>query len=352
MMRRLSIAALVLMSLTIGGGVFAWQQLELAMHEPLVLDEEYQLQVSAGSSVHRVLDEMAGSDLIADTFWPRLFVKLNPDTADIKAGSYTVPVGSTLADVLALLVAGQADLERITLIEGWSVAQALQALVAHPGIVDDLGVELDTRADGVAWLSSGEHQRLATQLGIDQPFLEGWLFPDTYQFVAGTPLSTLLKLAHDKMRQHLERTWVARAENLPLTEPYALLILASIVEKETGIDSERGTIAGVFTRRLDQGMRLQTDPTVIYGIGKAYDGDIRRKDLQAATDYNTYVVDALPPTPIALPGLASLRAAAQPEQGNVLFFVASGDGDGTHVFSATNAEHEQAVAAYLKKIGR
>ncbi|MEM8548315.1 MAG: endolytic transglycosylase MltG, partial [Pseudomonadota bacterium] len=170
-----------------------------------------------------------------------------------------------------------------------------------------------------------------------------------YQFPAGSDASEVLQLATAGMRRALEEAWTQRTSDHPLTDKYQLLILASIVEKESGVDDERGQISGVFARRLDLGMRLQTDPTVIYGIGQAYDGDIRRRDLNTTTAWNTYRIDGLPPTPIALPGGASLRAAAAPEPGKSLFFVATGAGDGRHVFSETREAHEKAVQAYLQR---
>ncbi|MEO0575507.1 MAG: endolytic transglycosylase MltG [Pseudomonadota bacterium] len=350
-MRRLGIA---LMALVIAGGaaaVFAWQQLGLAMIAPLDIDEPLELRVQGGANVNSVIEGLASDRLISGAFWPRAYVRMNPEMAQIKAGTYTIAPGTNLGELLGILVSGQADLDRVTLIEGWTAAQALEALLAHPGVVDDLDVSLQRRTDGVAYLPLAEQRRLSSALDIDAGFLEGWLFPDTYRFVDGTALSTLLTLAHERMQQQLERIWVSRADDLPLADPYALLTLASIVEKETGIESERSTIAGVFIRRLQKQMRLQTDPTVIYGIGIDYDGDIRRKDLNGDTAYNTYVIDALPPTPIALPGLASLVAVSQPKDGTVLFFVATGAGAGRHIFSTTNAEHEQAVAAFLKRAG-
>lgn len=350
-MKRLAIFLATLCIAGVAIAVFAWQQLGLAMTAPLNIKAPFALKVDPGANVNGLLERLAADDQIPSVFWPRAYVRLNPETAQIKAGSYTIAPGTNLTELLELLVAGQADLERVTLIEGWTVAQALDALLNHSGVVDDLDVALQQRADGVAFLPAEEHARLADQLGINNPFLEGWLFPDTYQFAEGTALSTLLALAHERMQRQLERIWVSRADELPLPDPYALLTLASIVEKETGIESERSTIAGVFIRRLHKSMRLQTDPTVIYGIGIDYDGDIRRRDLSAPTAYNTYVIDGLPPTPIALPGLASLQAVAQPKDGTVLFFVATGAGDGRHVFSTTNAEHEEAVAAFLKRAG-
>jgi UPF0755 protein len=182
------------------------------------------------------------------------------------------------------------------------------------------------------------------ELTLDKEHAEGWFFPDTYFFVRGTTDKALLKRAYAAMHRQLEEQWQLREEGLPYKSPYEALIMASVIEKETGVPEEREQIAGVFVRRLQKGMRLQTDPTVIYGIGEAYDGNIRRKDLRTDTPYNTYTRSGLPPTPIAMPGLAAIRAALHPAAGDSLYFVASGGG--AHVFSSTLEQHNEAVIKY------
>ena len=216
--------------------------------------------------------------------------------------------------------------------------------------MDDLDIELLQRADGQPFLDVSAHERLARVLDIEQDSIEGWLYPDTYSFAPGTVASDLLMLLHEKQQAELTAAWADRRDRPTLPDPYALLILASIVEKETGREDERSRVAGVFDRRLQRKMRLQTDPTVIYGVGQRYDGDIRRRDLNDQNPYNTYRIDGLPPGPIALPGQAALRASAEPADGSALYFVATGEPDGSHVFSETVEEHEAAVRAYLKKL--
>jgi UPF0755 protein len=179
---------------------------------------------------------------------------------------------------------------------------------------------------------------------------EGRFFPDTFQFAKGTSDLEILAMAQRRMQRELDAVWAARSDNLPLTDPAEALILASIVEKETALGSERPIIAGVFLRRLELGMRLQTDPTVIYGMGEQYDGNIRRADLLRDTPYNTYTRTGLPPTPICLPGAAALRAAVNPEHSGALYFVASGKGDGSHYFSSNLVEHNLAVQRFLKTL--
>ena len=187
-------------------------------------------------------------------------------------------------------------------------------------------------------------------LGFEGQHPEGRFLPETYVYQRGDSDLDVLRRAHKAMAQALEQAWQGRAEGLPLDSPYELLTLASIIEKETGLAAERPKIAGVFVRRLKLGMRLQTDPTVIYGLGSAYDGNIRKVDLTTDTPYNTYTRSGLTPSPIAMPGRAALEAAAHPAEGDALYFVAIGDGSGGHVFSATYAQHQVAVAGYLQRL--
>jgi UPF0755 protein len=232
------------------------------------------------------------------------------------------------------LSSGEVIQYRLTLVEGWTFAQLLEALEQDETLEHTLAQD-----NGHAW------PNVMDSLAIDHP--EGWFLPETYQFTRGDSDSGILARSHEAMKIALDEAWNARDDDLPLDSPYELLILASIIEKETSLEAERSQIAGVFMRRLKKGMRLQTDPTVIYGMGDSYDGNIRRKDLQADTPYNTYTRSGLPPTPIAMPGRAALMAAGKPEAGDALYFVA--DGNGGHTFSATLEEHQAAVK---KLIGR
>jgi UPF0755 protein len=204
--------------------------------------------------------------------------------------------------------------------------------------------ELEADPDVKHTLGGRSEADIAALLGVQGGSLEGWLFPDTYRFSPGSSDVEILRRAHAAMVKRLDGAWAARDPDLPLATPYEALILASIVEKETALAAERPLVASVFVNRLRKGMRLQTDPTVIYGMGERYDGNIRRKDLAEDTPWNTYTRDGLPPTPIAMPGAASLRAAVQPAQTSFLYFV--GRGDGTHEFSRTLEEHNRAVAKY------
>jgi UPF0755 protein len=219
----------------------------------------------------------------------------------------------------------------LTIVEGMTLQQLLEQLKQHRAII-----------------SNTEPQTLAKQLGISHSSAEGWFLPETYAFPANTQDLGFLQRAYQKMQTVLNQEWQQRAADLPYKTPYEALIMASIIEKETAAAEERAKIAGVFVRRLEKGMRLQTDPTVIYGMGAQFDGNLRRKDLRKDTPYNTYTRKGLPPTPICLPGKASIHAALHPEQGEELYFVATGK-DGKHVFSKTLTEHNKAVRRYQLK---
>ncbi|MDX1381368.1 MAG: endolytic transglycosylase MltG, partial [Xanthomonadales bacterium] len=242
------------------------------------------------------------------------------------------PAGLKPAELLARLASGDVIRYRFTIVEGWTVRQMLAALRDDPVLEQTLpnAAEPDWQA----------------VIGADFEHPEGWFLPETYQFVRGDRDVDLLARAHGAMQAALDEAWDARADDLPVAEPYELLILASIVEKETGVPAERAEVAGVLVRRLQRGMRLEVDPSVIYGMGDAYDGNIRRADLARDTPYNTYTRHGLPPTPIALPGRAALLATAQPADGDALYFVA--DGSGGHTFSATYEEHQRAVRRWVE----
>jgi UPF0755 protein len=251
-----------------------------------------------------------------------------------RAGEYRLERGSRPREVLALLASGRVIQYRMTLVEGWTFRQVADLLEAN-----------EVLRHRVDLSDPGRWPDVLAELGLEHP--EGWFLPETYVFVRGDSDLDLLRRAHRAMQEALDAAWRSRDIGSPLADPYELLILASIIEKETAVEAERREIAGVFVRRLQRGMRLQTDPTVIYGLGETFDGDIRRRDLEADTPYNTYTRHGLPPTPIAMPGRASLLAAAQPAEGDSLYFVA--DGNGGHTFSDTLEEHEAAVRKLITK---
>jgi UPF0755 protein len=296
---------------------------------------EIRFEVRPGSSLRTALE--AASDAGALRY-PRMleyWSRASHPARRVTAGRYALAPGLSPRALLQQLEDGRVILESLTIIEGSRYRDLRAAIARHPEVAQTLA-----GADDAAVMS---------RLGLSGVHPEGRFFPDTYKFAAGTSDLQLLRLASQRMRDELDAAWRARAADLPLKSPDELLTLASIVEKESAREDERDRIAGVFVARLRIGMRLQTDPTVIYGIGDAYDGNIRRRDLEADTPYNTYTRAGLTPTPIALPGAAALRAAAKPRVTGELYFVATGEPDGTHRFSRTYEEHQQAVAAMLAR---
>ncbi len=299
---------------------------------PLTLGQEPVLDVvvPTGASARSVARVLTQAGVEAPEAWLLAWFRLSGQAQDIKAGSYELAPGITPRELLGKLVRGEQALRRITLVEGWNYRQVLQALRASDHLTYDL-VDVP--------------QRLAQQLGLKAPHPEGRFFPDTYVYPKNAPASLVLKQAAAAMERRLEEAWEQRSPDLPLRSPDDVLIMASIIEKETGMASDRGQISGVFANRLRIGMRLQTDPTVIYGLGEGFDGRLRRRDLDTDTPYNTYTRAGLPPTPIAMPGMDSLLAAVRPERTQALYFVARGDGSSQ--FSQTLDEHNAAVRRYI-----
>ncbi len=299
------------------------------------LQERLAFEVPAGASLNQVAHDLAGRGAMEH---PRPWVwyaRFKGQARNIQAGEYEIQPGATPLSVLERMVRGEVILRAVTLVEGTTYRRLLDTLAAQPRLRQTLQALTD--------------EALMTQLGADGVAPEGQFFPDTYHFAAGTADIEILRRAHDEMQRRLEAAWTDRAAGLPLETPYEALILASIVEKETGLASERAKIAGVFIRRLRMGMRLQSDPTVIYGLGMDYDGDIRTRDLRGDTPFNTYTRGGLPPTPIALPGEGALRAVTRPDDTGALYFVATGEPDGSHSFSKTLEEHNAAVRRYLQR---
>lgn len=292
------------------------------------------IEVPQGVPLDRLAERLEAEGVIEHAWDLKLLARLRGDAARVQAGEYELEPGMTLDDLLDKLVAGRVRLYSFTIVEGTTFAEMLAQLQAHPAIR--------------ATLTDTSPEAVAERLGLPNAHPEGWFLPETYHFPRGTSDAQFLRRAHRAMREVLEEAWARRAADLPVASPYEALILASIIEKETAVDSERTTIAGVFARRLERGMRLQTDPTVIYGLGEDYDGDIRYRDLRRDTPYNTYTRKGLPPTPIALPGRESVFAAVNPKPGDELYFVARGPGR-EHIFSATLEEHNRAVREYQSR---
>ncbi len=299
------------------------------VHQPLNLTEASIYQVKSGQSAKGILNRLKEQGIITDNIGLKIRLKLEPELTNIKVGTYELLPSMSALDLLELFSSGKELQFSISLIEGLNWREWLLVLKSHPQIKfnHDFQQQLDI---------------LAMQL--PEQSIEGYLLPDTYYFVAQTKAIELVKRAHLRMQQYLNKAWQNRALNLPYASAYEGLTMASIIEKETGVADERPRISGVFVNRLNLKMRLQTDPTVIYGIGESFDGNIRRKDLKTATPYNTYVIKGLPPTPIAMPSKLAIDAAFNPIATEELYFVSKGNG--SHKFSTTLQEHNLAVRKY------
>lgn len=329
----LVLALLLLAAVLIGWG---WQA-QKAFSGQVLQPRAESVIIEPGDSFSRVLAKLraAGIDNGRDQQWQLLARQLDA-AGKLKVGEYDLTQPLTVSELLLRMRNGKVVQHRLTIVEGWNIRQ-LRAALARATPLEQTTTELDDAA-------------LMAALGFEGQHPEGRFLPETYVYQRGDSDLDVLRRAHKAMAQALEQAWQGRAEGLPLDSPYELLTLASIIEKETGLAAERPQIAGVFIRRLKLGMRLQTDPTVIYGLGSAYDGNIRKVDLTTDTPYNTYTRSGLTPSPIAMPGRAALEAAAHPAEGDALYFVAIGDGSGGHVFSATYAQHQVAVAGYLQRL--
>lgn len=333
-MRKL-LALLVLLIVGAGAAAIYWRHIDAAMHTPGLHQQPVQLLVKPGTTVRGALAELESLGAIADRRSVELRLRIR-GWPKIHTGRYEIPAQATPDQILEQLHSGRVVLETLTVIEGWTFADMRRAVEQHPQI------RLTLRGRDVA--------ELMAAIGHAGEHPEGRFFPDTYRFAAGTSDRDLYSLAYRKLDETLQAAWQSRAASLPLANAYEALTLASIVEKETGLPSERPRIAGVFITRLRQNMRLQTDPTVIYGLGASYDGNIRERDLRTDTPYNTYTRNGLPPTPIALPSREAIEAATRPLETGDIFFVATGKGDGSHVFSATLEAHNAAVQRYLARL--
>jgi UPF0755 protein len=336
-MRRMKRILLIVAVLGIAAVAIAGSLLNGYLDEPLPgANQNVVYMVEAGASLGQVANSLSEQKIIT---LPRVFAlwgRWTGQAEQIKAGEYRVGVKATPRSLLAQLVAGQVVQHSFTIVEGWSIRELLAALAAS----ENLKQQLDPT----------NIEQLATLLSLPAEHPEGLFFPDTYQYPRGYSDIDVLRMAAELMQNQLAAAWQDRADDLPLETPYELLTLASIVERETGQEAERGDVAGVFVRRLNKGMLLQTDPTVIYGLGDAYNGNLTRKHLRTDTPYNTYTRKGLPPTPIGMPGAAALQAAANPAAGSALYFVARGDGSRGHDFSDTLEQHNKAVARYLKRL--
>ena len=318
-----------------GGLAIAWViEIDKSLDRPMdVPPPGGVLLVERGDTLRQIARDLTRKGWIETPLHLALLGRWNGDAQRIKTGEFSVSPTTSPRQLLAKLVAGDVVQHRVTLVEGWTFEKALGVIRSHPAVKRTLAEE--------------GHLDDLRAFGLPGGPVEGRLLPDTYYFTRGTPDIEIVRRAFNAMEAFLAQAWVGRDEGLPLRDSSEALILASIVEKETGLAEERPRIAGVFVRRLNANMRLETDPTVIYGLGKEFDGNLTRKDLRRPTPYNTYVNKGLTPTPIALPSRAAIDAVLHPADGNALFFVSRGDG--SHHFSPTYAEHQRAVDKYQRR---
>jgi UPF0755 protein len=319
---------LVLLAVLLTAGLVYWAR------QPIIESgEPLEFTIVPGSSLRSAMQQVTAAGVPVNSLLMTILAKATGNSTKLKAGTYDLKPGTTPIKLVGQLVRGEFAQEALVVIEGWSFRQMRQAIDAHPALRHD-----------TAGLSDRE---LLAKIGSDYTHPEGLFYPDTYLFAKKLSDLQIYKQAYNLMQKHLQQAWETRDPELPYASPYQALIMASIVEKETGRKADRDLIAGVFVNRLKAGMLLQTDPTVIYGMGERYKGNIRREDLIADTAYNTYTRPGLPPTPIALPGAESLRAALHPAKTDALYFVARGDGSSQ--FSSSLNEHNNAVNRYQRQ---
>jgi UPF0755 protein len=329
----LTIKLLFLLLLTAIIALVAWSEYQRFLHQPVnLIEDETIFTIYPGDNISKVSQRLYDSGLSpVPSVYLDIYARLQGNAQQIKAGEYRVQANATLPDLLNLFISGRVVQYSLTIVEGMTANQLFEKMLAHPKLKITLN-ELN-------------NETVREALSIENDLVEGWFLPETYHFPANTTDVQFLRRAYQKMQSQLESAWQQMTENLPYDSAYEVLIMASIIEKESAIPQERPEIAGVFVRRLGIGMRLQTDPTVIYGMGDSYDGNIRKKDLQTDTPYNTYTRFGLPPTPICLPSKESIEAAMNPAEGTSLYFVAGAE-NGGHVFSDNLEDHNRAVRQY------
>lgn len=334
MLKKIFFFLSLLVVIAAGGAFYAYQKLSALAAHPLTAKEDQLFILGKGTSAPKLAQLLEEQGIVSheDVNLLPYLIRIKPEFSNFKAGTYSLKGLVTVEDLLKHLNSGKEAQLNVRFIEG----QTFNVWRAQLARAEHMRHTLEGKSEA----------EIAGLLGIPHEKLEGWLAPETYSYVPNSTDLDLLKRAYRKQQKALEDAWQNRSQHLPLDNPYQMLILASIVEKETGIASERPQVASVFVNRLKIKMKLQTDPTVIYGMGERYNGNIRKKDLEEATAYNTYVIDGLPPTPIAMPSEASLKAVSQPADTPYFYFVA--DGSGGHKFSRTLNEHNQAVREWIK----
>lgn len=326
-MKKIVAGAIVIAGLA---AAFSYWQIERFAATPLTIHQETLYTLPAGSGRVVLEAQLESQHIIPQSIWFGPLLKLEPDLANFKAGTYRLETGMTVRQLLQLLASGKEAQFPLRFVEGSRLKEWLAELRKAPYLKHTL--------------PDDEFASVAAALKLDVSQLEGGFYPDTYLYTANTSDVALLERAHVRMNKLVDEIWQGRMASLPYKTPQQMVTMASIIEKETGVSEERARVASVFINRLRTGMKLQTDPTVIYGMGDSYTGTLTRKDLETPTAYNTYTISGLPPGPIAMPGRASLEAAAHPEKTNYLYFVA--DGKGGHTFTTNLASHNKAVQVY------
>lgn len=324
------ILTLIFFIIAISFAVF-YSVFDKEIHSVIPLSEPEVMTISKGMTINTFSKMLIEKKWIDSKLWLKIYIKLNPELSSLKQGAYLIPPGITYVELLKLLVEGKEHQLSITFIEGSTFKDWLAVLKASKNITHRL--------------TDFSVKTIAHKLGLPHDNPEGLFFPDTYFFTVGTSDIEILTRANQRMTKELNELWKTKAKNLPYNSAYEALIMASIIEKESGLHSEHPIISSVFINRLNKKMRLQTDPTVIYGLGERYKGDIKRSHLREKTAYNTYRIDGLPPTPIAMPGIRALHASMNPKKTDFLYFVS--DGFGKHVFTRSLKEHNKAVKQYL-----
>jgi UPF0755 protein len=336
MLKRLAGLLSLVLFFSIVTGVLLYLDYQKFLKKPVNIERDFVFTVDSGMTFSALNKKLQSSEIIQNNRYLEILARTSNRASKIKSGEYNLAPGLLPDELLDLFVSGKVVQYSMTLIEGWQIHEMLEAIK-----LNDL---LEKK------LNSYNPDSLMAELGYSEKTAEGLFFPDTYHFPRGTSDVEFLKRSYQRLQDVLDAEWQNRESNLPYKTPYEALIMASIIEKETGLASERAAIAGVFVRRLNKNMKLQTDPTVIYAMGRQFNGNIRKKDLNIDSPYNTYRYKGLPPSPISLVGREAIHAALHPEDGKALYFVAKGDG--SHYFSENLAEHNRAVAKYQLKKGQ
>ncbi|MCN4144158.1 MAG: endolytic transglycosylase MltG [Thiohalomonas sp.] len=316
--------------------VYLIQPLNIPVSEPSGNKAKQIFTIKKGELIQHIANKLHQQSIITHPEYFRFYARFSKKAEKIKAGEYSLKAGMTIVDLIDLFISGKVNQYSLTIVEGWTLKEALHAIITDNNLTQSSkAIELDNYDD------------LKKYLKTQQTNLEGLLYPDTFNFPRGTSHYQFIKRSYEQMQRVLAEEWQNREKTTPLKSAYEALILASIVEKESGISTERSKIAGVFIRRMNKNMRLQSDPTIIYGMGDRYNGNIRRRDINEKTAYNTYQINGLPPTPIAIPGREGIHAVLHPDKGKSLYFVA--DGSGGHLFSNNLKAHNNAVRKYILK---